>query len=102
MPSTLPQRQNDEIDRCLAGRGGHDPGAIYCYDARRLGERDGKQMHRSIFISNLVQRRNPYLYAYFEKETTVTFYFSPRREDAISDEGIIRRFAIREGQKLKL
>lgn len=103
VPMTVPQRlsatQNKAIDRCLAGRGGHDPNAIYCYDARRLGKYNGKQKHRSIFISNLARRRNPALYQYFEHENTVTFYFSPNEEDALDDSAIIHRFTERENTR---
>lgn len=96
IPKHLNDRQNRAIDMCLAGRGGHDPNAIYCYDARRLGKRNGEQMHRSIFISNLARRRNPILYDYFENEESVTFYFSPRESDALDDAAIIHRFVDRE------
>ena len=98
VPVHLNERQNLEIDHCLAGRGGHDPNAIYCYDARRLGKNkmSGKQEHRSIFISNLTQRRKPALYAKFENETTVTFYYSPNPLDELEDIAIIDKFVQRE------
>lgn len=95
-PGKLTPQQDKEIDRVLASRGGHNPDAIYCYDARRLGTRDGRQMKRSIFISNLAQRRNPSLYKYFKNELTVTFYFSPNPEEAKKDIEIIERFIRRE------
>lgn len=101
-PDRLPvlnNRQNNAVDRCLAGRGGHDPNAIYCYDARRLGKRDGRQMERSIFISNLTKRRRPILFDYFENEITVTFYFSPNLIDELTDEEIIRKFRLREDER---
>lgn len=96
VPNNLSQQQNNEIDKCLAARGGHNPNAIYCYDARRLGKQNGRQMHRSLFISNLTQRRNPILYQYFQDEKTVTFYFSPNPNDARNDREIIHSFSIRE------
>lgn len=96
MPNTLSQRQNDEIDHCLASREGHNPNAIYCYDARRLGKRDGKQMHRSIFISNLTHRKKPDLFEYFKNESTVTFYYSDNSNDELTDIQIINKFIERE------
>ena len=98
-PLTLDDRKNHEIDATLGGRGGHDPNAIYCYDARRLGVRNGRQMHRSIFISNLIERRKPNLYNYFINEPTVTFYFSPNKEDEVADIEIINRFIARESSR---
>lgn len=95
----LNNRQNSEIDRALAQNGSRDPNAIYCYDARRLGLRDGKQMHRSIFISNLTKRKKPDLYARFENETTVTFFYSPDPNKELSSIEIINNFAKRESQK---
>lgn len=104
VPSTVPerlnQRQNNAIDRCLAQRGGHNPDAIYCYDARRLSKRNEKQMYRSIFISNLTQRKKPELYEYFKNEPTVTFYYSPNREDELTDKQIIEKFIARESKNL--
>ena len=101
VPGLLNERQNREIDRCLAGRGGHNPEAIFCYDARRLGinSASGKQEHRSIFISNLTQRRKPKLYAKFKDEPTVTFYYSPKPEDELDDIEIINKFIQRENKK---
>ncbi len=103
VPDTIPlnvnERQNNEIDRCLAQYGNRDPNAIYCYDARRLGKRDGKQMHRSIFITNLTKRRKTDLYEYFENEPTVTFYYSPNPNKELSTHTIINNFTIRENQK---
>lgn len=96
---TLNIRQNKEIDRALAQNGNRDSNAIFCYDARRLGIKNGKQMNRSIFISNLTKRRKPELYAYFENEPTVTFYYSPNPEDELSDTEIITKFTFRESQK---
>ena len=96
IPKHLNQRQDAAIDRCLASRGGHNPEAIYCYDARRLGVRDNRQMLRSIFIANLTARRYPTLYKYFEHEKTVTFYFSPNPEDELREEEIIHKFTLRE------
>ena len=98
-PPTLNARQNYEIDRALAKNDNRDPNAIYCYDARRLGIKNGKQMERSLFISNLTKRRKPKLYEYFENEPTVTFYYSPNREDELSDTEIITKFTLRESQK---
>lgn len=97
----LNDRQNNEIDRALAQNGTRDPNAIYCYDARRLGKRDGNQMHRSIFISNLTKRKKPNLYAHFERETTITFFFSPDPTKELSTIEIINNFAKRESQKGK-
>lgn len=96
---TLNVRQNNEIDRALAQNDNRDPNAIYCYDARRLGIKNGKQMNRSIFISNLTKRRKPKLYGYFEDEPTVTFYYSPNPADELFDTEIIRKFTLRESQK---
>ena len=48
-PEHLDEQMKIEIIRTLAGRSGHDPNAIFCNDARRLGERDGAQMYRSIY-----------------------------------------------------
>lgn len=95
----LNNRQNNEIDRALAQNGTRDPNAIYCYDARRLGVKEGKQMHRSIFISNLTKRKKPDLYAYFEDELTVTFFYSPDPKKELSSIEIINNFAKRESQK---
>lgn len=95
----LNNRQNNEIDRALAQNGSRDPNAIYCYDARRLGSREGQQMHRSIFISNLTKRKKPDLYARFENELTVTFFFSPDPSKELSSIEIINNFAKRESQK---
>ena len=103
-PPTIPplnDRQNNEIDHCLAGRGGHNPNAIYCYDARRLGERNGLKMKRSIFISNLTERRKPDLYEFFKNELTVTFYYSPNPEDELNDSEIISNFRKREEERRK-
>lgn len=95
-PKELDSRKNLEIDRTLAGRGGHSPDAIYCYDARRLGQRNGRQMVRSIFISNLTARRRPELFKQFRNEPTVTFYYSPKESDELSDVKILENFARRE------
>lgn len=98
-PLKLNDRQNNEIDRCLAENGNHNPNAIYCYDARRLGKRDGSQLHRSIFISNLTKRRKPDLYKYFKNEPTVTFFYSPNAEDELPTTEIINKFTKRESEK---
>lgn len=95
----LNSRQDKLIDKQLASKGAHNPDAIYCYDARRLGFRDGNQLHRSIFISNLTERKKPDLYKYFKNETTVTFYYSPNSGDELSDIDIIEKFRKRETKK---
>lgn len=100
VPKTAPEnlniRQNNEIDRCLASCDGHDPNAIYCYDVRRLGSHDGKQMHRSIFIANLTERRYPRLYKYFANEKEVTFYYTsdPKKEKSFNE--LIHQFTMHE------
>lgn len=99
VPLILNSRQSNEIDKCLAQHGSRDPNAIYCYDARRLGERDGTQLHRSIFITNLTKRRKPDLYEYFKNESTVTFFYSPNAADELSTTDIIKRFTERESEK---
>lgn len=96
VPAQLNIRQNNLIDQYLASRGGHNPNAIYCYDARRLGMRNGKQMFRSIFIDNLTLRRKPILYKYFKDEKTVTFYYSDNPNDELDDTEIISKFTHRE------
>lgn len=101
-PTELDDRKNREIDHTLAGRGGHDPNAIFCYDARRLGKRDGRQMNRSVFISNLTERRRPDLFKHFQNEPTVTFYYSSNEEDQISDVEILERFAKRENKRRQI
>lgn len=95
----LPERQKDEMARRLAQNEKRDPNAIYCYDARRLGLRDGKQMNRSVFISNLTEIRKPELFRYFANEPSVTFYFSPDPEKELSDIEIIDNFRARENTK---
>lgn len=92
----LSNQQNMLINRCLADRGGHNPNAIFCYDARRLGLKNGKQMYRSVFIDNLTQRVKPKLYQYFKNEKTVTFYYSDNPQDELDDISIINRFIERE------
>ena len=99
VPEQLCERQNNTIDHTLASRGGHNPNAIYCDDARRLGERDGEQLHRSTFIANLTQRRRPDLFQHFEREDTVTFYYSPNEDDELSTIEIINRFIARENSR---
>jgi len=92
VPDNINERQNAEIDHCLARRGLHDPNAIYCYDARRLGKRNGKQMNRSIFISNLTERKKPELFALFKNEPTVTFYYSKNSDDELEWIEILNKF----------
>lgn len=99
VPLNLNERQNNEIDRCLAQNGNRNSNAIYCYDARRLGIRNGSQLHRSVFITNLTKRRKPDLYKYFADEPTVTFYYSPNAEDELSTIDIINRFRERECER---
>lgn len=99
VPLNLNERQNNEIDRCLAQNGNRNPNAIYCYDARRLGKREDTQLHRSVFITNLTKRRKPDLYEYFENEHMVTFFYSPNPEDELSTTDIINKFTIRESEK---
>lgn len=105
VPQTVPlninERQNAEIDHCLAQRGGHNPNSIYCYDARRLGKRNGIQMHRSIFISNLTERKKPELFNYFKDEPTVTFYYSPNPNDELNWLEILNKFRLREEMNRK-
>lgn len=95
-PDRLDTQMDIEINRTLAGRGGHNPNAIYCYDARRLGKKNGKQMNRSIFISNLTDRCKPRLFEYFRDEPTVTFYYSENPDNELDDIDIINRFIARE------
>lgn len=99
VPLNLNERQNNEIDRCLAQNGNRDPNAIYCHGTRRLGKREGRQMHRSVFISNLTKRRKLDLYEYFENESTVTFLYSSNPEDELSTPEIINKFTIRESER---
>lgn len=96
VPRILNNRQTDEIIQKLAQRDGHNPNAVYCYDARRLGKRNGKQMHRSIFISNLTELKKPMLYAHFREEPTVTFYYSENPADELLDIEILNKFSERE------
>lgn len=98
-PQILNDRQNNEIDRCLAQYGNRDPNAIYCYDARRLGKRNEKQMHRSIFISNLTKRKKTDLFDYFKDEPTVTFYYSANPDDELRTNQILRNFSMRESKR---
>lgn len=93
---TINDRQNLAIAHVLASRGNRDPNAIFCYDARRLGVINNRQKQRSIFISNLTEQRYPNLYNHFKNEPTVTFYYSPRPEDEISETEIITKFTERE------
>ena len=92
----LNERQNNEVVHCLTQREGHNPNAIYCYDARRLGKRNDKQMHRSIFISNLTELKKPILYNYFKDEPTVTFYYSENPDDELDCIEILNKFRYRE------
>lgn len=99
IPPILEPRLEVEINQRLASRGAHNPNAIYCYDARRLGKKNGEQMHRSIYIDNLTRRRRPELYNYFAAEKTVTFFYSEDPADELQDIDIIDRFAMREASR---
>lgn len=101
VPPVLNKRQEEEIDHRLVQREGRDPNAIYCFDARRLGKRNGNQKHRSIFISNLTERKKPELYAYFKDEPTVTFYYSTDPAQELDSIEIIDKFRRRESQEPK-
>ena len=103
VPNKIPitnKRQNMEIDRHLASRDGkRDPNAIYCYDVRRLGKRNNKQSHRSIFISNLTKRRKPKLFEMLKNDSTITFYYSPNENDELTDEELINKFRKNEEKR---
>lgn len=87
-----------EIERLLIGSRAerNNSNAIYCYDVRRNGRKeDGSPNNRSIENSNKAQTLRPELYARFSNDKNLSFFFSEAKEDAKSDDEIIKEFSKR-------
>lgn len=83
------------LERQLIGRRSesNNPNAIYCYDVRRNGKKeDGSIKKRSIENSNKAQSLRPALYARYNVDPNLSFFFSEKEEDEKSDEAIMIAF----------
>lgn len=87
--------EKNVLERQLIGRRseGNDPNAIYCYDVRRTGKKeDGSLKQRSIENSNKAQSLRPALYARYNADPNLSFFFSEKEEHEKSDEAIMIAF----------
>lgn len=76
-----------------------DPNKIYCFALRRNPTINGKQMHRSVYNDQKAKILKPQLYNTLfkdENDTTISFCFSSRPEDALNDKSILINFAKRK------
>ncbi|WP_434131217.1 DUF6037 family protein [Sporomusa sphaeroides] len=80
-----------EIERVLIGRRaeGNNPNAIYCYDVRRNGRKDGSPNKRSIENDNKAQSLRPTLYERFCSDSNLSFFFSDKKEENKTDREIL-------------
>lgn len=70
-----------------------DPNRIYCYAVRRNPvDQDGKLGQRSIFNDNKTRLFRETLYDKLGSDTNLSFKYSLRREDELSDEEIINKW----------
>lgn len=74
---------------------GTNPNAIFCYDVRRNGSRDGVLNQRSIENSNKAQTLRPTLYYMYKEDKNYSFFFSPNQAEERTDEEIITLVASR-------
>lgn len=90
-------KKSEKVQNLIGSRAeGNNPKAIYCYDVRRNGTRtDGTLKKRSIANSNKAEMLRPKLYEKYRKETNLSFYFSPEKDDCKSDHEIRRMVAER-------
>lgn len=83
-----------------------DPNAIYCYSAFRLplDSRTNLQMHRTPFMDQKTRMLRPRLYEriHAEIEQSVTFRYTADPTKELSDEEILRQFALCEAERLRL
>lgn len=88
----------DKQERELLGSRaeGPDPNAIYCYDVRRSGfKADGTPKTRTPENSQKAAILRPELFERFREDETISFYFSPNPQMALTDEEIIAAFSQR-------
>lgn len=83
-----------------------DPNAIYCYSAFRLpvDSRTNLQMHRTAFMDQKTRMLRPRLYEciHAEIDQSVTFRYTADPTRELSDEEILRQFALCEAERSRL
>lgn len=87
-----------DVERRLIGRRaeGNNPNAIYCFDVRRNGKKEGGTPNeRSVENSNKAQSLRPELYKRYCADTNLSFFLSDNPEDEKTDNEIIENFANR-------
>lgn len=97
IPARKIEEKDDEVERRILGgyAEGNDPLAIYCYDVRRNGERDGVPNKRSWENSDKARLLRPNLYSLYSSEPNLSFFFSKNPEDEKTDEAIMSQVASR-------
>lgn len=97
IPTEKIEEKTDDVERrILAGYAeGNDPRAIYCFDVRRNGSRDGVPNKRSRVNSDKARLLRPNLYQYFMTDQNLSFFFSINPEDEKTDVEIMSQFALR-------
>ena len=97
IPTQKIEDKADDVERRILGgyAEGNDPQAIYCFDVRRNGSRDGVQNKRSRVNSDKARLLRPALYQYFHEDLNLSFFFSINPEEERTDEEIMSQFASR-------
>ncbi|MGX2948022.1 DUF6037 family protein [Frederiksenia canicola] len=96
----IPRERNNNksaLEREYIGRRaeGNNPDAIYCYDVKRNGNRNGVLNTRSLENSNKAAVLRPFLYERYRAEPNLSFFFSDNPELEKTDEEIIALVARR-------
>lgn len=92
----IEDKADDGERRILAGYAeGNDLRAIYCFDVRRNGSRDGVQNKRSRVNSDKARLLRPNLYQHYKRDQNLSFFFSINPEDEKTDEEIMSQVALR-------
>lgn len=74
----------------------NSPNAIYCYEVRRNGTKNGQPNVRSIENSQKAELLRPELYEKFKADTNFSFFFSDNPKDEKYDMEIIQQVARRQ------
>ncbi len=76
-----------------------DPNRTYRHHIFRNGKRDGKQLHRTEYNSQLASFKFPKIYPSFKNDTTISFAFTSSPENEVSEEKALYNFWENERHK---
>lgn len=96
----LPREEHTEIIlNTICEHERRDPNRTYRHHMFRNGKRNGKQLHRTEYNSQLASFKFPKIFPSFKNDTTISFAFTNLEENEVDEETILYNFYENERHK---